>query len=75
MDRKEIETLLATVWRDEDGSLWRTVGVITDPAVVIERVSDDPLREAATYRLAGTETHVLHAPGFRERFTELRPVE
>jgi hypothetical protein len=61
-----IEQQLRAIWQDRDGHLWRTVGVITEPAVVIVGIDGDT--EGAR------ETHVLGSPLMRERFTELRPV-
>jgi hypothetical protein len=57
------EAMLRDVWRDKDGNLYRTIALITDPAVVIEDVVSGK-----------RQTHVIHSLNFSE-FERLRPEE
>jgi hypothetical protein len=64
-----LENYLSSYWVDKSGGVWKTVGVIESPAVVLEKLTHSafasrPLRE----------THVIGSPNLADNFTELRPV-
>jgi hypothetical protein len=59
-----------SVWRERaTGRLWRTVGFVTDPSVIIEPVDGLPGLKGAR------QTHVLGSRNLAEQFEELRPVK
>lgn len=54
------DDMLHDLWR-KDGRIYRTLGIITDPAVIIEDVVS-----------GDRETHVIHSRNFAE-YERLRP--